>query len=171
MAELAAGDAGRETVVADRDLLIDELVSKVVGTLGHGADKNTDAFVLAEGVDILADADDRSVEAERDLLAVGRQVVGNGVRDDLEELLLGIRSLDGEAVKKLYHQTCEPLERSWDADRWRHLDQHPLRRLDVNLQLAGLVDGRVQQGEQTLTKRRSVSRTVGMLDADSVRPT
>jgi hypothetical protein len=144
VAELAAGDAGRETVVANRDLLVDKLVSKVVSTLGHGADKDAYALVVAQGVDVFTDADDRRVEAERDLPAVRRQVVGDGVRDDLEELLLRVRSLDGQAVEKLHHQTREPLERSRDADGRRHLDQHPLRRLDVDLQLPGLVDGRIQ---------------------------
>lgn len=171
MAELAAGDAGRETVVADRDLLVDKLVSKVVSTLGHGADKDADALVVVQGVDVFADADDRRVEAQRDLAAVRWQVVRDGVRDDLEELLLRVRSLDREAVEKLHHQTREPLEGSRDADGRRHLNQHPLGRLDVDLQLPGLVDGGIQQGKQALRDGKSVSRIVRMLNADSARPT
>lgn len=45
MAELAARDAGRETVVADGDLLVYELVGEVVRALSHGSDKDTDTLL------------------------------------------------------------------------------------------------------------------------------
>lgn len=46
MAELAAGDTGRQTEVADGDLLVNIRVGEVVGTFGHGTDEYADAFVI-----------------------------------------------------------------------------------------------------------------------------
>ncbi len=45
VAELAAGNASRETVVADGNLLVYVFVGEVVGTLGHGTDKDTNALL------------------------------------------------------------------------------------------------------------------------------
>jgi len=42
--ELAASNTGGQTVVADGDLLIDKLIGKIIGSLGHSANENTDAL-------------------------------------------------------------------------------------------------------------------------------
>lgn len=150
MTELAARYAGRQAVIADGNLLIDILIRKVVGTLGHGTNKHADALVLAQSVDVLADAHNGGVKAERNLAAVGRQMVRNRVLDHLQELLLRVGSLDGQTMKELDHETGEALEGTGDTDRRRDLDQDSLGGLDVNLQPSGLVDGRVEKREETL---------------------
>lgn len=53
-------------------------------------------------------------------------------------------------MEQLHHETSESLECPRDADGWADSDEHVLGRLNVNLELAGLVDWRVEQGEQTL---------------------
>ena len=152
MAELTAGNAGREAVVADSDLLVHVSIGEIVRTLRHGAHEDADGLVLAEIVDVFAHSYDRRIETERDLPAIGRQVVRDGVLYHLEKLLLGIGRLDGEAVEELHHQAGEPLERPGDSDRRRHFDQHALGRLYVDLKLPCLVDGRVEKREQALSK-------------------
>lgn len=54
-------------------------------------------------------------------------------------------------MKELNHQAGESLECTWYADRRADFDQNALGGMDVDLQLSGLVDGRVEQSEQTLT--------------------
>ena len=171
VAELAARDAGREAVVADRDLLVHVGVGEVVGALGHGAHKDADALVPPKRVDVIANPHQRRVEAERDLAAVGRKVVGDGVLDHLQELLLGVGALDGEPVEQLDHQTGEALERPGNANRGRDFDQHSLGGLDVDLQLPGLVYRRVEESKQTLrhggASRQHTSASSGRGDGAS----
>lgn len=150
MAELAAGDAGTETEVADGDGVVLEGVCKVVSPLGHGTDEDADALLGPQGLDVVVHPDDGGVEAKGDLPAVGREMVCDGVLDDLEQLLFGVGGADGEPVQQLDHEAGEPLEGARDADGGGDLDEHPLGRVDIYLQLPGLVDGRVEQGEQTL---------------------
>lgn len=49
-------------------------------------------------------------------------------------------------MQQLHHQPREPLERARDAHSWVDLDKDTLRRLDVNLELASFIDGRVEKG-------------------------
>ena len=49
-----------------------EEVGKVVCAVGHGTDEDTDALLGPEVRNIIPYADDRGVEAERDLAAVRR---------------------------------------------------------------------------------------------------
>lgn len=147
VAELAAGDAGRKTEVANGDFLVNKRVGKIVGTLGHSTDKDTNALVVIELVNVVPDSHDRRIETEGDLAAFGGQVVGNGVLDDAKQLLLGVGGLNGEAMEQLHHETGKALEGTRDAHRGGDLDQHTLGGGDVNLKPAGLVDGRVEQGE------------------------
>lgn len=141
MAELAASNTGRQAVVADGDLFIHIGIGEVVGTFGHGSYENADALVVVEGVNVVPNANDALVETQSDLSAVGRQVVGDGVLNDAEQLLLRVSRADGEAVKQLHHQAGEALEGAGDADRGRDLDEHALGGLDVDLQPARLVYG------------------------------
>lgn len=150
VAELAAGHARRETEVADGDLLVDELVGEGIFALGHGAHEDADALLGAHALDPVPHPHHLGVEAERDLAAVGRQVVGDGVLDDAQQLLLRRRRPNREAVQQLDHQTGEALEGTGNADGGRDLNQDALGRVDVDLQFASLVDGRVKQGKETL---------------------
>lgn len=53
-------------------------------------------------------------------------------------------------MEELDHETGETLERSWDADGGRDLDQDTFGGMNIDLQLASLVEGRVKQREKTL---------------------
>lgn len=99
VAEFAARDTGRETVVANGDLLVNKLIRKVIRSLGHGSNEDADALLIVEVFDVFSDADQLRVETESDLAAVGWKVIGDGVLDDLEEFLLGVDGSDGESVK------------------------------------------------------------------------
>jgi len=48
-------------------------------------------------------------------------------------------------VKKLHHETGESLEGSRYADGGRDFNEHAFSGMDVDLELSGLVDGRVEQ--------------------------
>lgn len=48
------------------------------------------------------------------------------------------------------HEAGESLECSWDADGWADLNKDTLGSVDVDLELAGLVDRRVEEGKETL---------------------
>jgi hypothetical protein len=88
VAELAAGNAGAEVEVADGNAVVLEVVGKVVVALGHGTNKYCYALVLIEICDVIAYAHNLRIETERNLAAVGWKVVGDGVLDNLDELLL-----------------------------------------------------------------------------------
>lgn len=98
VAELAASHTGTETVVADGDGIVLEGVGKVIVALGHGTDKDGDTLAGAQGLDVVLGADNGGLETHSHLTAVRGQVVGNGVLDDLEQLLLGIGGTNGQAV-------------------------------------------------------------------------
>ena len=77
-------------------------------------------------------------------------MVRDGGFDDLEQLLLRVDGSNGQPVQQLDHQASKTLERSWDADCRAHFDQNTFGSVDVDLQLAGLVDGRIEEGQQAL---------------------
>jgi hypothetical protein len=156
MAKLTAGHASTQVEIADTYRIILELVRKVILALGHGTDEHADALVWPEALDVVPDSHHRRVVAERHLSTVGWQMVRDGILDDVDQLFLRRRRPNRQPVKQLHHQSSEALERSRNPNRRAHFDQHVLLRVDVDLQLAGLVDGRVKQGEQTL--KRPVAR-------------
>lgn len=90
MAKLATGDAGRKAEIADGDLLVDVCVGKVVRALGHGTNKDANALIRVEPVDVAPDVGDRGVEAESNLAALGRQMLSDRVVDDSEQFLLRV---------------------------------------------------------------------------------
>lgn len=70
-------------------------------------------------------------------------MVGDGVCDNLQQLLLRVDGADREAVEKLYHKTSETLKGTWNAYRGADFDQNAFGCVNVDLELAGLVDRRV----------------------------
>lgn len=98
MAELAARNTSRETVVADGDLLIHELVGEVISALRHGSDEDTYALARVEVLDVISGAGDLGLETQGDLPAVWRKMVGDGVLDDAQKLLLRVGRSNGEAM-------------------------------------------------------------------------
>jgi hypothetical protein len=77
-------------------------------------------------------------------------VVGDGVLDDLEELLLRVGGADGETVEQLDHKTGETLEGSGNTDGGVDFDQNSLGGVDEDLEATGLVDGGVKESQKTL---------------------
>lgn len=150
VAELAARHAGAQAVVADADVIVDDAVGEVVASLGHRPDEDADALRVPQVGDVVLDPHHRRVEAQRDLPAARRQMVGDRVPDHPQQLLLRVGRSDRESVQQLHHQTGEALERARDADGRADLDEDALGRVDVDLKLARLVDGRVQQRQETL---------------------
>ena len=53
-------------------------------------------------------------------------------------------------MKKLNHETGEALEGTRYPDGGRDLDEYAFGCVDVDLQLASLVDRRIQQGQEAL---------------------
>lgn len=138
--ELAASHAGTKTVVADRDRVVLEFVGEVITALGHGADEHANALVWLQTLDVVARPDHLGFEGQRDLAAIGRQVVGDGVLDNLEQLLLRVGGADRQPVQQLYHETGESLEGTGNADCRADFNQDALGGMDIDLQLAGFVD-------------------------------
>lgn len=88
MAELAAGNTGTKTVVADTDSIVLEGVGKVVVALGHGTDEDGDTLVRVQCLQIILGADHGRLETHGHLAAVGGQVVGDRVLNNLKEFFL-----------------------------------------------------------------------------------
>lgn len=77
-------------------------------------------------------------------------MIRDRILDYSQQLFLGVGGTDRESVEELDHQTSKPLERSGNANGGVHFNQDPLRRMDVDLELARLVDGGVEESEETL---------------------
>jgi hypothetical protein len=150
MAKFTAGDTGTETVVADTNSVVLELIGKVVAALGHGSDKDADALLAVERFNIVPDANDGGVETERDLAAVGRQMVGDGVLDHLEQLFLRVGRANRQTMEQLHHQASKSLECSRNAHCRADFNQDAFRGVDVDLQTTSLIDRRIEKGEKTL---------------------
>lgn len=88
VAEFAAGHTGTKTVVADTDSFVLEGVGKVIVALGHGTDENGDTLVGVQRLQVVLGADHGRLETHGHLAAVGGQVVGDRVLNNLEELFL-----------------------------------------------------------------------------------
>jgi hypothetical protein len=141
VAELAACYTGRETVVADRYLLIHVLVGKGVGSSGHGTNEDADALTRVQLLHVFSDSDYFCVETEGDLAAVWWQVVSDWVLYDFEELFLRVGGSNGKSVKKLDHETRETFKCTRNSNGWADFDQYTFRSGDVDLQSSGLVNG------------------------------
>jgi hypothetical protein len=152
MAELAARYTGREGPAADGNLLVHKRVSKVVFTLGHGANKDANALLGPDALDVVTEAHQRRLKTKRHLAAVGRQVVSNGVLNDAQQLVVRVRRPDRQAVQQLHHETGESLERSGNSDRRGDLDEDALGGVDVDLELSSLVDGGVKERQEALQR-------------------
>lgn len=124
--ELAASNTGTEVELADSNAVIFDVVGEIVVALGHGSHENRDALVLTEARDVVAHANNLGIETESDLAAVRWQMVGDGVLDHLDELLLGRSRADLVFVEQLHHQSGEALERSRYADCRADPDEHIL---------------------------------------------
>jgi hypothetical protein len=141
VAEFTACHTGTQTEIADADGVVLVFVRKVVPSLGHGSDKDTNTFLWSYGLNVVVHPHDRRFETQCDFSAVWRKMIRNGVLDDTEELFLRRGGPDGQALEELHHQPSESLKGTWDSDGRIDLDKNSLGSVDVDLQLAGLVDG------------------------------
>lgn len=90
MAKLAACNTGTKTVVADGDGVVLEVVGKVILAFGHGTNEDADALVGCQCLDVVSWAYDGGFKRQGHLPAVGWQVIGDGILDDFEKLLLRV---------------------------------------------------------------------------------
>ena len=90
MAEFAACHTSAEAVVAYADGLVFEAVREVVLPFCHCPNEDADALAGDERIEIVSDSDYFGVEAECDLSATWRKVVGDGILDDFQQLFLRI---------------------------------------------------------------------------------
>lgn len=67
-------------------------------------------------------------------------MIGDGVLDDLDELLVGGGGADLMAMQKLDHETSKALEGTRNAHGRVYLDEYAASGLDVDLELARFVD-------------------------------
>lgn len=84
MAELAAGHARTEAIIADTDRVVLETVGEVVPAFRHGPDEHAHALFRAQIRNVVPDPYDRRVEAERNFPTIRRKVLRHGIFDDLE---------------------------------------------------------------------------------------
>lgn len=150
MAKFTASHTSTQAEVADTDGVVLEGVGKVIMTLGHGTNKDTDALFRIQRLDIVRCPYHGCLKTKSHLTAVGGQVIRDGILDDLQQFLLRIGRADGEPVKELNHQPGKPFERPRNTHRGVHFNENPLGGMDENLQLASLVDGGVEKGQEAL---------------------
>jgi hypothetical protein len=84
MAKFAARNTCTQVVATDTDSIIFDRIGEIIVSFGHGSDKNANTFVFVQSLDIVSHAYNFRIEAERDLSAVGRKVIRNGVFDHLD---------------------------------------------------------------------------------------
>lgn len=63
-------------------------------------------------------------------------------------------------MQQLHHQTSESLKGTWDSDSRRDLDQDAFGCVDIDLQSASFVDGRIQKGKKALRQQERISQHV-----------
>lgn len=110
VAELAAGYAGAEAVVADADGVVLVLVGEAVLAFGHGTDEDADALLRSKVGDVVSNSNNGRVEGESHFAAVGWKMVSDWILDDLEKLFLRSSRADAKVVKKLDHEAGEAFE-------------------------------------------------------------
>lgn len=114
--------------------------------LRHSSHKYAYTLLRVEALHIFSDFYYFGIEAERNLATIRGQMIGDWVLDDLEKPLLRRRRSNREAMEQLDHEPCETLEGTWNADSRADFDQNTLGGVNVDLQLACFVDGRVEEG-------------------------
>jgi len=150
MTELAARHTRTEREIANTNSIILELIRKVILPLRHRPHKHANTLLRSQSPNIVSNPDDLGIETQRDLAAVGGKVLGDWVLDDFEQLFLGIDAANGETMEELDHQAGETLEGAGDTDGGGDFDEDVFGGVDVDLELAGFVDGGVEEGEEAL---------------------
>nr|POE48736.1 putative oxidoreductase dlte [Quercus suber] len=133
VAELATSHAGTEAVVADTDGVILELVGKGIGTFGHCANEDANALLGAQILDVFTNPNDGGVKGKRDLAAIWREVICDGIANDLQKLFRRSGRANREGVEQLNHKTSKAFEGSWDAHSRADLNKYALGCMDVDL--------------------------------------
>jgi len=146
MTELAARHTRTEREIANTNRIVLELIRKVILPLRHRAHKHANTLLRSQSPNVVSNPDDFGVEAQRDLAAIRGKVLRDWVLNDFEQLFLGIDAADGEAVQELDHEASETLEGAGNADGGGDFDEDVFGGVDVDLELAGFVDGGVEEG-------------------------
>jgi hypothetical protein len=116
MTKFAASDTGTQTIIADTDGFVLEIIGKVVFAFGHGADEDAYALVWCKALNVVFDPDHLCLEAQCDFPAVRRKMIRYRVLDDLQKLFLRVGGSYGQFVKELNHKASEALEGARNTD-------------------------------------------------------
>jgi len=146
MTELAARHTRTQREIANTNGIILELIRKVILPFRHRTHKHANTLLRSQPPNVVSHPDDLGIETQRDFAAVRGKVLRDWVLNDFEQLFLGVDAADGEAVQELDHQAGETLEGAGDADGGGDFDEDVFGGVDVDLELAGFVDGGVEEG-------------------------
>jgi hypothetical protein len=150
VAEFTTCYTGTKGKVADRNSVIFECVGKVIIAFCHGTDENADALFGPKSLDVVLDTYYRALKGECDLTTIGGKMLSDWVFNHAKKLLLRSCGSNGHAMEELNHETSKTLECTRDADGGVDFDKDAFRGVDIDLEFAGLVDGRVEEGKEAL---------------------
>ena len=150
MAEFTTCHASTKGIVAYRNCVVFECISKVIIAFCHGPHENADALFGSESLDVVLDTYYGALEGESNLTAVCWEMFGNWVFDHAKEFFLRGGGANRHAVEELDHETSESLECSRNADGRVDFDEDALCGVNVDLEFASLVDGRVEESKKAL---------------------
>jgi len=122
----------------------------------------------------------RTSGSPTDLVAADRQVICNGILDDLEQLHAAVSAAvcparaDAEVAQQLHHECAEPTIDAWNACLRMHFDEHIFGRSNVHLKESGLVQWAVQQHQEALYVGDSIEGAqdiarVGRMDGQAAK--
>lgn len=98
MTKLAASHAGTEIKVADTDRFILVFIRKRVVSLCHCTDKDTNALLRADTLDIVVYTHHVCIKRQCHLSAIRRQVIRDWILDHFEQFFLRILGANREFV-------------------------------------------------------------------------
>lgn len=94
VAELAAGNAGTQAVVADTYRLVLERVGEVIVALRHGTNKDANALLRPQRLEVVPNPDHGRFKTHRHLAAVGRQMIRDRILDYSQQFFLRVGGTD-----------------------------------------------------------------------------
>jgi len=113
---------------------------------------NEDDRLIGERSDEVCDVDELTSNGSTDTECTRREILCDGVLDDLEEDIRTISGSDLEFIEELDHQTGETLESTGNTHAGRDVDEDVAGGLDVHLQVTSLVERRIKESEEALVK-------------------
>mmetsp|Transcript_14946 Transcript_14946/g.41410 ORF Transcript_14946/g.41410 Transcript_14946/m.41410 type:complete len:280 (+) Transcript_14946:447-1286(+) len=133
-------------------MIIDGDVPRTHGA-HHEASRRDGRVILVDRHEGLGQRDgavERAFAGHPEAACARWQMLREGILDDLEQGRRVVASLDLHLVQQLDHEAGESFVGARDPNGGMHVDEHLLRRGDVDLEVARLVERRIKQGQQFL---------------------